>query len=182
MGTRDRLLESAAPLFASRGYHGVGIEELGAHVGLTGPAIYRHFKTKQAILGELLVTVSESLLDGAQLALTESDDADEVLSTLIDRHIAFALGNPDLIKVHERDFANLSEDDARAVRRLQRRYVEIWVAQIVEHRGDVDADRARTMAHAVFGLLNSTPRLRTGQTREDLGALLHEMAMQALLA
>lgn len=180
MGTRDRLLEHAAPLFASKGYHGVGIEELGAQVGLTGPAIYRHFRTKQSLLGQMLITVSQALFDGAQRAQSEFSNATDVLPRLIDGHIEFALGNPDLIKVHERDFANLSDEDARLVRRLQRRYVEIWVAQIMEYRPGIDADRARTMAHAVFGLLNSTPRLRPGRDRDEVARLLHRMAMQAL--
>jgi AcrR family transcriptional regulator len=180
VGTRERLLESGATLFASRGFLGVGIEELGAQLGLTGPSIYRHFKTKAAILGEMLISVSQSLLDGAEAVRESELKPDLALSQLIHKHIDFALGNADLIKVHERDFANLSEADAKQVRRLQRKYVEIWVDEIVRNRPDASVDQARTMAHAVFGLLNSTPRLRSGQRQEDIAALLHQMAVGAL--
>ncbi|MGP3982576.1 TetR/AcrR family transcriptional regulator [Streptomyces sp. KR80] len=41
---------AAAELFCARGYHNVGIEDIARAVGITGPAIYRHFPTKQAIL------------------------------------------------------------------------------------------------------------------------------------
>lgn len=181
MGTRERLLENGAALFAAKGFHGVGVEELGASVGLTGPSIYRHFRTKNALLAELLIAISESLLAGATDALDQNLGPEQTLSAFIDRHIEFAVSNPDLIRIQERDFSNLSEDDAREVRRLQRRYVELWVDQIQLVRPSESAEAARTMAHAVFGLLNSTPRLKSGQRREEIVALMHGLAKRALL-
>src|SRR5690349_10094963 len=41
---------AAAELFCARGFHNVGIEDIARAVGITGPAIYRHFPTKQAVL------------------------------------------------------------------------------------------------------------------------------------
>ena len=181
MGTRERLLENGAALFAAKGFHGVGVEELGDSVGLTGPSIYRHFRTKGALLAEMLITVSNSLLEGANEVLGENLDPVQTLTALIERHVEFALSHPDLIRVHERDFGNLAEEDARQVRRLQRRYVELWVAQIQLVRPNETTETARTMAHAVFGLLNSTPRLRSGQRRNEVATLMLGLAQRALL-
>ncbi len=181
MGTRERLLESSASLFAAKGYHGVSIEELGANIGLTGPAIYRHFPTKSALLAEMLITVSRALLDGANLVLAERLSAKGTLIELINHHTAFALANPDLIRVQEQDFSNLDEAHAQQVRRLQRRYVEIWVEQILIARKGVSTDAARTMAHAVFGMLNSTPRINSDQKKDTLATLMKELAERALL-
>lgn len=181
MGTRERLLESGAALFAAKGFHGVGVEELGESVGLTGPSIYRHFRTKNALLAEMLITVSQSLLEGATEVIEENLGPEQTLSALIERHIEFAISYPDLIKVHERDFGNLEEEDARQVRRLQRRYVELWVDQIQLVRRNETVETARTMAHAVFGLLNSTPRLRTSQQRSEVAMLMRGLAQRALM-
>jgi AcrR family transcriptional regulator len=181
MGTRERLLESGAALFAAKGFNGVGVEELGESVGLTGPSMYRHFRTKSALLGEMLITVSKSLLEGATEVIEENLDPQQTLSALIERHVEFAITYPDLIRVHERDFSNLEEDDARQVRRLQRRYVELWVDQIQLVRRNETPETARTMAHAVFGLLNSTPRLRSNQRRNEVAALMLGLAQRALL-
>lgn len=52
------LLREAARLFADRGYSGVSLEDIGAAVGVSGPAVYRHFANKQALLGTILTTVS----------------------------------------------------------------------------------------------------------------------------
>jgi AcrR family transcriptional regulator len=180
MGTRERLLENGAALFAAKGFQGVGVEELGESVGLTGPSMYRHFRTKSALLAEMLITVSESLLEGATEVIEENLDPTQTLSALIDRHVEFAISHPDLIRVHERDFSNLEEADARQVRRLQRRYVELWVDQIQLVRRNETAETARTMAHAAFGLLNSTPRLRSSQRRIEVATLMRGLAQRAL--
>lgn len=182
MGTRERLLENGAALFAAKGFHGVGVEELGESVGLTGPSMYRHFRTKNALLAEMLITVSSSLLEGATAVIGENLDPARTLTALIDRHVEFAISYPDLIRVHERDFGNLEEEDARQVRRLQRRYVELWVDQIQLVRLDATPETARTMAHAVFGLLNSTPRLRSNQQRNEVATLMAGLAQRALLS
>ena len=181
MGTRKRLLENGAALFATKGFHGVGVEELGDSVGLTGPSLYRHFRTKGALLAEMLISVSKALLEGAKEIVAEDLAGEETLTELINRHIEFAISNPDLIRVQERDFSNLDQVDARQVRRLQRQYVELWVAQIQRVRRNESAENSRTMAHAVFGLLNSTPRLRSGQRRDDVAALMLALAQRALI-
>ncbi len=181
MGTRQRLLESSASLFAAKGYHGVSIEELGANIGLTGPAIYRHFPTKSALLAEMLITVSRALLDGANLVLAEQLSPYDTLAELISHHAHFALENPALIRVQEQDFSNLDQVHAKQVRRLQRRYVEVWVGQILIARKGVSTDTARTMAHAIFGMLNSTPRINSDQKKDTLATLMKELAERALL-
>lgn len=176
MRTKDRLLVSAASLFAERGFHGVGIEELSASVGLTGPALYRHFRTKNALLAAMLISVSESLVARAEEVIERDLSPRKTLQALIDRHLDFTLNQPDLIRVHERDFANLDEEDARTIRRLQRKYVEIWVDQLQAIYKE-DRETSRAKAHAVFGLLNSTPRIKSASVRPTL----QQLAENALL-
>jgi AcrR family transcriptional regulator len=181
--TRERLLTSGAALFAERGFHGVSIEDLGASIGLTGPAIYRHFKTKSALLAAMLISVSQSLLDGAEEVIALEQGPKATLSDLIDRHLDFALTKPALIKVQERDFANLDPVDADEIRRLQRRYVEIWAKTLesLEPHGSIVVSRIK--AHAIFGLLNSTPRIHAGQKHagQNPRMILKELAERALL-
>ena len=59
---RQQILDIAADLFASRGFHGVSVAELGSACGVSGPALYKHFESKDAMLAEMLVTISETLL------------------------------------------------------------------------------------------------------------------------
>ena len=63
---RELLLEAAAELFAARGFHAVGIDDIGAAAGITGPGVYRHFAGKQALLEVLCDRAMTRLLDGAR--------------------------------------------------------------------------------------------------------------------
>jgi AcrR family transcriptional regulator len=175
---RDQILAAAAELFARHGFHGVGIDDIGAAVGVSGPALYRHFRSKDAMLGEMLTSISEELLAGGQ----DRRDANEpagVLAELVRFQVDFALDNPALITVQERDLGNLAEPDRRRVRALQRRYVEVWVQAIRDTDAAVDEPAARAAAHAVFGLINSTPHSRH-LGRAGMATMLCEMALGAL--
>ncbi|WP_425863362.1 TetR/AcrR family transcriptional regulator [Arthrobacter sp. TWP1-1] len=154
---RTVLLNSAASLFAQRGFKGVSIEDLGAAAGVSGPAVYRHFNGKQALLGALLVGVSEDLLAGGKSVVESTPDAAAALRALVAFHVDFAVTKPDVIRVQDRDFDSLGEEDSSAVRSLQRAYVELWVGALGRLFPERDAAVRRLQAHAVFGLINSTP-------------------------
>jgi AcrR family transcriptional regulator len=154
---RLQLLSAAERLFAERGFLAVRLEDIGAAAGVSGPAIYRHFPNKESLLVELLVGISTRLLAGAREASARSADAAAILDDLIDFHLDFTLGEPDLIRIQDRDLAHLPEAAEKQVRKAQRQYVEVWVGVLRElNPGLAEAD-ARLTAHAVFGLLNSTP-------------------------
>jgi AcrR family transcriptional regulator len=173
---RDQILRTAAVLFARHGFHGVSIAELGAAVGISGPALYRHFPGKEALLAELLVDISERLLAGAR-ALGGSGPR-EVVEGLVDFQLAFALREPELIVVQDRDLDNLPDADRRRVRRVQRTYVEIWVEALRRLHPDLAVEDARVAAHGAFGLLNSTPYSRPAP--DQLAGVLRRMALAAL--
>ncbi len=154
---RMQLLSAAERLFAERGFLAVRLEDIGAAAGVSGPAIYRHFPNKESLLVELLVGISTRLLDGARKVRDHSADAAAALDGLIDFHLDFALGEPDLIRIQDRDLAHLPEAAEKQVRKAQRQYVEIWVGVLRELHPELAEADARLTAHAVFGLLNSTP-------------------------
>jgi len=178
---RAEILAAAAELFARNGYHGVSIGDLGRAVGLTGPALYRHFRGKDAMLAEMLLDISHRLADeGARRVAGSAPE--EALDALLRWHLEFSLGNPALITVHERELDNVEEPARREIRRAQRAYVEIWVGVLLRLRPGLTEDRARAAVHAAFGLLNSTPHLSAAMPADAMAGLLRTMAAAALLA
>lgn len=179
---RQQIIEVAAGLFAERGFHGVSIYDLGAAMGTSGAALYKHFTSKDALLGAMLVDISERLLsEGTARAEAAREKGHEaVLAALVEWHVEFALTKPALITVQFRDLASLADEDRQKVRRLQRRYVELWVTAICAAVG-VDEAHARSAAHAVFGLINSTPHSAL-LGRDDMAQQLQRMAQAALRA
>jgi AcrR family transcriptional regulator len=179
---REQLLGVAAGLMAERGYHGVSINDLGAAAGVSGPALYRHFTNKQAVLGAMLVGISQRLLATGQARVAATGSPEQALVALLAWHVDFALGEPDLIRVQDRDLASTTPEDRSRVRRLQRAYVELWVAQLRAVRPELPEAVARARVHAVFGLLNSTPYAGRGLDRDQMARLLQGLGSAALLA
>ena len=179
----DAILLAAAELFGARGYSGVSLEDIGAAVGISGPAVYRHFAGKQALLGALLIGVSEDLVSGGAAVVSGASDDGSPMAALVDFHVDFALRNADVIRVQDRDLSHLTADAQDDVRRLQRGYIELWIATLGT-LVDAERDELRLRVQACFGLLNSTPHSTSAalRTRADTARLLAAMAMAALTA
>jgi AcrR family transcriptional regulator len=195
---RQQILSTAADLFAARGFHGVSMGDIGAAVGVSGPALYKHFAGKEDILGQCLLHASDQLLAGARELLSDggvrsavgqpaaravpepSLEAGEALEALIARHADFALDNPALIVIQEREWGALGAEARTQVRKHQLAYIEVWTDALRPLRPDLGPAEARAAVQAAFGLLNSTPhsaRISRGAMRD----LLTRMARAALL-
>ena len=168
---RDQLLATAAELFAARGFHGVSVADIGAACGVSGPALYKHFPGKEALLAEMLVSISEQLLEVGRARDAATEDPREALAALVEWHVDFALRQRALIIVQDRDWSTLPPAAREQVRSLQRAYVDVWAGRIRQLHPHQGLDEARAMAHAAFGLINSTPH----------SALLPDASMRALL-
>lgn len=176
---RQQILATAAELFAARGFHGVSVADLGAACGISGPALYKHFASKDAVLAAMLVSISEELLAVGRDRVAASSSAAGAVRALVDWHTDFALRHRALIVVQDRDWESLPDDAREQVRSLQRSYVDLWADQLRRVHGDLDLDRARAMAHAAFGLINSTPHSGL-LPDEPMHELLVAMALGAL--
>jgi AcrR family transcriptional regulator len=177
---REQILATAAELFASRGFHGVSVADLGAACGISGPALYKHFVSKDAVLAEMLVSISERLLSvGRERVAAADGDAGAAVRALVEWHVDFALRDRALIVVQDRDWESLPVEAREQVRSLQRSYVDLWAAELRRLAPDLSLGAARARAHAVFGLINSTPH--SGRLPdEEMRRMLTDMALRAL--
>lgn len=177
---RSALLHAAAALFAERGFERVSLEDLGAAVGISGPAVYRHFASKQAVLAALLIDVSRELVEGSDAVISQTADAASTLRSLIAFHVEFALTNPDVIVVQDRDLGSLAPADRDLMRSLQLGYIEAWVGVLAHIHPLTPIAELRIRARATFGLINSTPHSARTSSKSSVRALLESMALAAL--
>lgn len=177
---RRQIMQAAARLFAEHGYSGASIDDIGEAVGVSGPAIYWHFGSKEALLAEMLVDISDHLLEGGSERVAAETEPAAALAALVRFHVTFAVEQPDLITVHHRELSRVPEPARRHVRRSQRRYVEEWVTVLAELHPRSDEEQLRAAIHATFGLINSTPHLAPGRSAEQRTELLTTMAVAAL--
>jgi len=171
---RELLLGAAADLFAARGYHAVGIDDIGSAAGISGPGVYRHFSSKQALLESLCDRAMTRMLSGAQ-DLSSSRDA---LGGLVDLHVAFAVGERALLGVWAREQRALSDDVRRSLRQRQRSYEQV----VAPLRADLSPAEVSVAVTSTLALLNSTALVETTVPARRLATLLRRMALSALLS
>jgi len=183
LGVRPELiLAAAAELFSERGFHAVGVDDIGRAAGISGPAVYRHFPSKVAILIAVFDRSIARLLEGGEAQLRAARSPRRRLERLTAFHVDFVLGERALMAVYAREETSLPTADRRRMRRRQRLYLEHWVEALCRLRPELDDQVARAAVRSVLGLLNSVAHYDAGVERAELAPLLERMAMAALLA
>lgn len=177
---RERILSAAAELAARRGFHTVGMADIGAEAGIVGSGIYRHFDSKDALLVALLDQVMDRLQTGAEEILDAAGDERAALSALVRDHIRVAIDDRTVLAVYHREIHNLPEDARRRLRRRQRHYIEDWVHVLAPLRHDLADGELRLAVHAAVGAVQSTLFFRSGLAPQRLAELLDGMAHACL--
>src|SRR6266511_3941781 len=113
------------------------------------------------------------------VSMDDTGAAAAALTALVEFHVDFALANPAVIALHLHELDRLPEEPRRQIRRLQRLYVEEWVGVLTALR-DLQPAEARVLAHAAFGLMNSTPFLGGEVDRGRRAELLRAATLAAL--
>ncbi|SDI45096.1 DNA-binding transcriptional regulator, AcrR family [Sinosporangium album] len=154
-GVRKRaILLAAARLFVERGYVDTGIDDIGAAAGISGPAVYRHFPGKQAILLALVELSVERLREGTQAILADRErDPRESLSALVDWFARSSVENPDLNLILQGELLGLPVGDQRRLTRQIRQVREEWVGLLLEARPELSDLAARIAVTSVMGMV-----------------------------
>lgn len=180
---KTQILAVASEMFAARGYSGTGVDEIGAAVGVTGPALYRHFPNKQAMLDEICVAGLQVLLDDTERILDERLPPSETLERLVRMRVEFAYGP------HRHSFAishlgdsKLSSKADRKVAAMEDLYRAEWMRVLTEVRPKattVELHVAWFAAHMLIGYAEGS-----GEIRDEVEQKRHleRMALAVLLA
>ncbi|TAL25334.1 MAG: TetR/AcrR family transcriptional regulator [Frankiales bacterium] len=181
MPRREQLLEAAAQLFADHGFHAVGIDDIGAAAGISGPGVYRHFASKGALLESLCDRAMTRMLDGARSIVAGQDDPYSALESLVALHVTFGLEQRALIAVWIREVRSLSEDVRRSLRRRMREYEQLWHGVLTPLREDLERGEVFVVVGSTLAMLNGTAFTAPAVPAERHEALLRKMALAALL-
>jgi AcrR family transcriptional regulator len=177
---KSALLQAAADLFAARGYHAVSTDDIGRAVGISGPAVYRHFASKVELLATLCDAAMDHLLDGARTIVDATGSDSMVIAQLVMCHADFAARERALLAVYLREQRELPVRELRLLRRRQREYESVWCAAVAAERPDLADSDVRAVVKMLLSMLNSTAHIKDGIPRSRLVSLLLQLATGAL--
>ncbi|WP_344980239.1 TetR/AcrR family transcriptional regulator [Streptosporangium fragile] len=160
---RAQILRTAAGLFHERGYHGVGVDEIAAAVGVSGPALYKHFRGKHDLLWHAI---------DSGMARFESVTADG-LEELLDAMVALALERRELGVLWQRESRNLNEPERAEFRHRLRRNAERNAELLRRARPELGERDALLLSWGITALVSSPSHHRAAP--DGYPALLRAM-------
>jgi len=169
---REAILDAALELFRQRGFHSVGIDEIGTAAGISGPGVYRHFASKGSLLVALFDIITERMLIAAEEIQKSDCPPVEALDRLVAAHAATAVEERALLAVWLQDWRSLPRADQQRIRRRQAEYAAIWFAALCRLRPELGPAEAETVVHAALGAINSIAFHDAGLPAPVLEALL----------
>ncbi|GLY24698.1 TetR/AcrR family transcriptional regulator [Micromonospora sp. NBRC 101691] len=177
---KDRIALAGAELFCERGYHRVSVDEIAAVVGISGPAVYRHFPNKYAILVHATREVVGALL--AATAAPQSSTTEGVLDELLNAVAG--------VTVSKRRVAGLYQWEGRYLTPEHRREFAVTLATLVgrlagplrELRPELTAGQADLLVEAALSAFGSVATYRAAATGTGTEQLLNRVAWTLLRA
>lgn len=152
---RQQVLGIAGEMFSRHGFAGTGVGEIGEAAGVSGPALYRHFANKQAILDAVVVEGMRRLQRSAGSVAQPDGDPDAWLEALIEVHLDFAFG-PDryAFVVWRSEHDSISRAASRRVAAMEDKYLADWLRVMTTLRPKSSTNvirRAIYAAHVFMG-------------------------------
>jgi AcrR family transcriptional regulator len=176
---RETILNAALTLFRAKGYHGVGMDEIGEAAGISGPAIYRHYVSKADILLDAYDRAGSRVAVGVEVALEGAASPLDALRRLISSYVTIASDNVNLIMATREEGASLPKAERPRLLRQQRDIAERWARIVAELRPDLSESEVRSHVGCVFPMVNHVVQLPAREL--DRGPELEALAEAFLL-
>jgi AcrR family transcriptional regulator len=152
-----RLLDTAAALFAKKGYALTSTREIAEQVGIQKASLYYHIETKEDLLYDICKSSLKQIRSDVEAALKDASNPLERTGILIRTHIQSMLRDQDRHSAALTDMSALSSERLREVTALRDAY-ESLVRSVLDEAQTAGALRqdvpVKYLCLALLGLLN----------------------------
>jgi AcrR family transcriptional regulator len=150
----EQVRTAALELFAAQGYRATTVDEIGARAGIRGPSVYKHFRSKQALLVDIVVGTTDALLVAQRTAIRDGGDVRDQLRRAVEAHVRFHAEHPREAFVAGREVDSLAEPHRSDVLRKRSDY-ERRLRRLVEtgvRDGVFEVGSPRLAAYAILDM------------------------------
>lgn len=134
--SRSDVVRAAGRLFASRGYHGTSMRDLGRELGLLGSSLYSHVAGKQELLVEVIDLGAGSFQAAADAALATEGSAADRLEALIEGHVGVVLDHWDEVRTYLNEASALAPELRSRVIEARDRYEQAFRSVLKDGMAD----------------------------------------------
>ena len=153
---RALILEAAIQLFHERGYPATSVDDIGSAVDVSGPAIYRHFSSKEEVLVEAMILAADEVHEAIQVARVSEDEPQVLLERYVSAYTRTALRRSALIAVWTSEARHLSSERRSPMSKRLRAWINDWTAVLRSVRPELSNEQANLLVTATIGMITST--------------------------
>lgn len=183
---RQAVLEAAARLFAERGFGGTNLQDIADELGISRPALYYYFNSKEDILASMVeeITVTSGQRATELLAKADSNPG-ETLRQLVQNHARWLLDHPVEFKMIDRSENDLPAEVRKTNDRGKRLVLDNFTSIIgrgieIGHFRPVDP---RVTAFTIIGMCSWTAwwfRSEGRMSSAEVAQLIADLAVHAV--
>lgn len=130
---RDTILESSAELFAKKGVASTTVRDIGESAGVFSGSLYHYFKSKNAIVAELLRVFMADIQERFNQVESSADGPEDVLRGLIRETLIVIELHPHPTAIYQNERTYLRDNDLlQSVDGPSREVREHWLKAIAE--------------------------------------------------
>jgi TetR/AcrR family transcriptional regulator, cholesterol catabolism regulator len=142
---RERILASAAALFARKGVAATTVREIAEDVGMLSGSLYHHFESKEAMVDEIITSYLEDLRTRYKAVLIRDNDPRARLHDLVVASLEVVEAHPHATEIYQNDVNYLAQFERfsylkNAGKEVQSTWLEVIDAGIAQGVFRADAD------------------------------------------
>lgn len=178
---REDILDAATRLFSERGFGPTGIDDIGEAVGVTGPAVYRYFDSKEDLLVAVLERATEHALGLVPRARADASTPAETLRLAVEYVVDACIADRALTVLYWQEARNLPAARRRRFEAIQRKSIDEFAQVLIAVRPELSPSEARMAVHAAASLMRSIAARPSTLDVETQRRILVSMALAALM-
>jgi AcrR family transcriptional regulator len=149
----DHIRDAALELFTGKGYEATTMADIGIAVGMRGPSLYKHVKSKQDLLALIMVSTMEELLAAHHAAVSATETPVERLRRATEAHVRYHARHRFEAFVGNREIRSLVEPHRTHVLKLRAEY-ETCFRRLIQAGVDAEAFTVTSVRLAAYAILD----------------------------
>lgn len=110
--TREKIFDAAVDLFSERGYDRTSVRDIARAVGITESAVYRHYPSKESILGAIFAYVENKVYSPLPPATDGSGHAgSSIFRDMLEGLPRFIMADPYLVRITQIMFLEMHHNE-----------------------------------------------------------------------
>ncbi|TSE02158.1 TetR/AcrR family transcriptional regulator [Skermania sp. ID1734] len=177
---KSQIIKVASRAFSERGYHPVGVDEIAAELGISGPAMYRHFPNKYALLVACAETGAQLLLSSTTQVDGSSAEPADQLRGVIAGLVGATVDNRRGGGLYRWERRYLEPEDRKRLRGIYDAVNAALEKPLRGLRPDLTDADAQLLTNAALSVIGSITAHRVTAPAQRLEAIVAELAWQVL--